>query len=94
MPTCPAPELDSNALRTRKLTKATTSPIMGSHKSATAVAMGVPIVALGLPLFDTSLAVTRHLLRGKHPFQADRDHLRSEERRVGKECRSRWSPYH
>jgi len=22
------------------------------------------------------------------------DHLRSEERRVGKECRSRWSPYH
>ena len=24
----------------------------------------------------------------------DRDVLRSEERRVGKECRSRWSPYH
>ena len=24
----------------------------------------------------------------------DRIHLRSEERRVGKECRSRWSPYH
>src|SRR3712207_9269393 len=23
-----------------------------------------------------------------------RDPLRSEERRVGKECRSRWSPYH
>src|SRR2546430_13653374 len=23
-----------------------------------------------------------------------RTHLRSEERRVGKECRSRWSPYH
>ena len=23
-----------------------------------------------------------------------RDALRSEERRVGKECRSRWSPYH
>ena len=25
---------------------------------------------------------------------ADRDRPRSEERRVGKECRSRWSPYH
>ena len=25
---------------------------------------------------------------------ADRPALRSEERRVGKECRSRWSPYH
>src|SRR5258707_10325898 len=24
----------------------------------------------------------------------DRGRLRSEERRVGKECRSRWSPYH
>src|SRR2546421_3630434 len=24
----------------------------------------------------------------------DLDHVRSEERRVGKECRSRWSPYH
>ena len=22
------------------------------------------------------------------------DNIRSEERRVGKECRSRWSPYH
>src|SRR6185369_18092810 len=26
--------------------------------------------------------------------QAIDDRLRSEERRVGKECRSRWSPYH
>ena len=25
---------------------------------------------------------------------ADVDMIRSEERRVGKECRSRWSPYH
>ena len=25
---------------------------------------------------------------------ADETSLRSEERRVGKECRSRWSPYH
>ena len=30
------------------------------------------------------------------PLQTDRriDDCRSEERRVGKECRSRWSPYH
>src|SRR5919108_4259515 len=27
-------------------------------------------------------------------LQGSRDHVRSEERRVGKECRSRWSPYH
>src|ERR1035438_9818507 len=28
------------------------------------------------------------------PFQEHPDEIRSEERRVGKECRSRWSPYH
>ena len=27
-------------------------------------------------------------------LKAQLDSLRSEERRVGKECRSRWSPYH
>src|SRR6185295_20077221 len=32
---------------------------------------------------------------GKLPHQVAREVLgRSEERRVGKECRSRWSPYH
>ena len=28
------------------------------------------------------------------PFATGTPHYRSEERRVGKECRSRWSPYH
>src|ERR1039457_5375660 len=28
------------------------------------------------------------------PLGIDGGHARSEERRVGKECRSRWSPYH
>ena len=28
------------------------------------------------------------------PFETARQDSRSEERRVGKECRSRWSPYH
>ena len=27
-------------------------------------------------------------------FTSTMSHKRSEERRVGKECRSRWSPYH
>ena len=31
---------------------------------------------------------------GKLAKQADGSVMRSEERRVGKECRSRWSPYH
>jgi len=34
-----------------------------------------------------SLLVLRELMHGPKRY-------RSEERRVGKECRSRWSPYH
>ena len=36
------------------------------------------------------------LIRGPRPLRAADNlwGLRSEERRVGKECRSRWSPYH
>src|SRR2546430_12330337 len=38
----------------------------------------------------------RHIeeIDGIHDFRVQRGTLRSEERRVGKECRSRWSPYH
>ena len=32
--------------------------------------------------------------KGGKNIQWRKDSLRSEERRVGKECRSRWSPYH
>ena len=37
-----------------------------------------------------------HKILGKesHVFYSDGKTRRSEERRVGKECRSRWSPYH
>ena len=36
---------------------------------------------------------TERVTRIKHD-QIDITPIRSEERRVGKECRSRWSPYH
>src|SRR2546426_8819935 len=41
----------------------------------------------------------RHALLTNQPWtiragRGAQDHTRSEERRVGKECRSRWSPYH
>jgi UDP-GlcNAc:undecaprenyl-phosphate GlcNAc-1-phosphate transferase len=50
-------------------------PIMSSQKAATAVALLLPILSLGIPIFDTSLAFFRRLAEGKHPFQADRRHL-------------------
>src|SRR5574341_1862569 len=41
---------------------------------------------------DRVRIVRRHL-DGRGPLEAELQVLRSEERRVGKECRSRWSPY-
>src|SRR5256714_7236024 len=42
--------------------------------------------------FRTSEGEERH---GRRDAEVHPDHAhRSEERRVGKECRSRWSPYH
>src|SRR5256885_11233195 len=38
--------------------------------------------------------VMRHEDNGASSFRPDALQFRSEERRVGKECRSRWSPYH
>src|SRR2546426_3922206 len=36
----------------------------------------------------------RHRRRNRRGCRAHSSTSRSEERRVGKECRSRWSPYH
>ena len=42
--------------------------------------------------------VTNEMYKNGNVVEASRDNYagdyRSEERRVGKECRSRWSPYH
>src|SRR3712207_793821 len=45
---------------------------------------------LGQEHYDVAREVQRILQR----YQELQDIIRSEERRVGKECRSRWSPYH
>ncbi|MHB8420478.1 MAG: glycosyltransferase family 4 protein [Myxococcales bacterium] len=46
-----------------------------SQKSSTTVAMLVPVVALGLPIMDTLLAMIRRFLRGRSMFSADREHI-------------------
>src|SRR2546430_17270538 len=44
---------------------------------------------------DESAELRVELTRLRQALEQDRTvHQRSEERRVGKECRSRWSPYH
>lgn len=49
--------------------------IWTQRKGATAAALLIPVLALGLPLLDTSLAVIRRVGRGQNPFRADREHL-------------------
>jgi UDP-GlcNAc:undecaprenyl-phosphate GlcNAc-1-phosphate transferase len=52
-----------------------TTGIWGSAKSSTVVALMIPLLALGLPLFDTSMAIVRRFLAGRPVFSADRGHV-------------------
>ena len=59
------------------------------------------IQAVRAGLTPTTADLENHLLAGGRPLNvvraliaANRANIRSEERRVGKECRSRWSPDH
>jgi UDP-GlcNAc:undecaprenyl-phosphate/decaprenyl-phosphate GlcNAc-1-phosphate transferase len=49
--------------------------IKGAHKSATAVTFLVAVIAMGVPVGDTVLAIIRRALRRKNIFQADKEHI-------------------
>ncbi len=49
--------------------------IWSVRKAATAVLLVCPAVALGLPLLDTSLTISRRLLSGRPLMQGDGDHV-------------------
>lgn len=48
---------------------------LGLTKSATAFSLILPILILGIPIFDLLFAIVRRLLRGQHIFTADKGHL-------------------
>jgi len=52
-----------------------TTAIQTNQKHSTAVALVVPIVALGIPIADTLLAILRRAVRGAPLFSADRGHI-------------------
>lgn len=48
---------------------------ISAQKGSTVVAIAIPLVSLGLPVLDTSLAIVRRFLRGQAIFSADRGHI-------------------
>lgn len=52
-----------------------TLSIQGMFKSYALISFAVPILILGLPLFDATFAMLRRMLTGKSPMTADRGHL-------------------
>lgn len=49
--------------------------IQGAMKSFTAISLSIPLIVLGLPLFDTAASIYRRLASRKPVMQADRGHL-------------------
>lgn len=49
--------------------------LLSSQKSPTVVAVAIPVVSLGLPVFDTAISIARRFLRGQPIFSADRGHV-------------------
>jgi UDP-GlcNAc:undecaprenyl-phosphate GlcNAc-1-phosphate transferase len=52
-----------------------TLALAGATKGPAIVAIAIPIVAFGLPVLDTSIAVVRRAARGAPIFKGDREHL-------------------
>ncbi len=49
--------------------------LLSSLKAATATVLVFPLIALGLPLYDTASSFVRRVARGQSPFKPDREHI-------------------
>jgi len=57
--------------------------IIGPAKGATLVASLVPILVLGVPIFDIAFAIIRRLIRRQPVFKPDKGHLHHQLYRIG-----------
>ena len=64
--------------------------VTGVQTCALPILLRSEIINTSVPLWDLMMKNIYSL----GAYQMSKDGFRSEERRVGKECRSRWSPYH
>lgn len=60
-----------------------TISILGPFKTTTAFTVVLPILILGLPLFDTSWAILRRTVAGRKLYEADTDHVHHQLNRRG-----------
>lgn len=49
--------------------------LAASEKATTVIGVAIPVVSFGLPVVDVALAVVRRLIRGRHLFSGDDDHI-------------------
>src|SRR5256885_4718942 len=109
LPVCSAPSIScstiffffqaEDGIRDYKVTGVQTCalPISGGEvqRINLTTALGTSLVNTLFVLDEPSIGLhPRDMERITEAMQRLRDAGRSEERRVGKECRSRWSPYH
>lgn len=57
--------------------------IMGSVKSHVAPALLIPLLAMGVPIFDTILSPVRRFVRGRRIFQPDSSHIHHRLKNMG-----------
>lgn len=57
--------------------------VLGMVKSVAAVALVIPVFALGLPIFDTTFAIIRRYINKKPIMEADKDHLHHKLMKIG-----------
>jgi UDP-GlcNAc:undecaprenyl-phosphate GlcNAc-1-phosphate transferase len=57
--------------------------VEGSTKGPTLVAIAVPVVAFGVPVFDTTITLVRRFVRGRPLFERDEEHVHHHLRRAG-----------
>src|SRR3989442_13176757 len=85
-------------IRDADVTGVQTCALPISHRGLAHDARAVPAERLAVALDDRLesplAAAVRELRQARVGLRAQQSRGRSEERRVGKECRSRWSPYH
>ena len=68
--------------------------LMAMYQSMGTIAKCVGVVLIIMSMWSIGVGIERFFTYQQARNQSKLFAPRSEERRVGKECRSRWSPYH